>query len=157
MNYLSSALLTVLLLPVFKSKNSPERPGRLVLVNSDTASWPKFRERNSVPLLTAFDAESNFDSQDRYFTSKLLGQLFLSELAKRVPPTVAVVNAPNPGLCLTGLQREFEGTVAGFLFGILKKIVARTADVGARNITDAAVNHGTDSHGQYLEDGKIQP
>ncbi|KAH7324526.1 hypothetical protein B0I35DRAFT_458253 [Stachybotrys elegans] len=156
-NYLSCALLTILLLPVLKSKNSPDQPGRIVLVNSDTASWPKFKERNLTPLLAAFDNESNFDRGDRYFTSKLLCQLFLSELTKRVPATVAIVNAPNPGLCSTGLQRDLDGTIAGFIFNIFKKLVARTADVGARTITDAAVNHGTGSHGQYLEDGKIQP
>jgi NAD(P)-dependent dehydrogenase (short-subunit alcohol dehydrogenase family) len=156
-NYISCVLLTILLLPVLQSKNSPENPGRLVLVNSEVASWPKFKERNSASLLTALDTESYFDSQDRYFTSKLLCQLFLSELAKRVPATVAVVNAPNPGLCSTSLQREHDGSVIGFVFGIIVKLLGRTAAIGARAITDAAVNHGTESHGQYLEDGKLRP
>ncbi|CAJ2508338.1 Uu.00g133640.m01.CDS01 [Anthostomella pinea] len=156
-NYLSLALLTVLLLPTLKQKNSPDRPGRIVMVNSDVASWAKFKEKNSIPLLAALDKESNFDNQDTYYTSKLLCQLFLSELAKRVPPCVAIINAPNPGLCKSGLQREFNGTVAGFLFGIFKNIFARTVSVGARTLIDAAVKHGQESHGQYLEDCKIQP
>lgn len=156
-NYLSATLLTVLFLPILKEKNSPERPGRFVTVNSDVAAWAKFKEKDSVPLLAAFDVESNFQNQDRYYTSKLLYQLFLSELTKRVPPTVAIVNAPNPGLCKSSLFREYDGTLGGFIFGIFTKIFGRAIDVGARGLTDAAVKHGPESHGQYLEDGKIQP
>ncbi|KAI0856274.1 retinol dehydrogenase 12 [Xylaria cubensis] len=156
-NYLSTSLLTILALPILKEKNSPEQPGRLVNVNSDVASWARFKERDSIPLLTAFDRRSNFDSQDRYYTSKLLCQLFVSELAKRVPATVAVINAPNPGLCSSSLQREFGGTVLGFVFDFFKKILARDASTGARVVVDAAIRQGRASHGQYLEDCKIQP
>lgn len=70
---------------------------------------------------------------------------------------MAVVNGPNPGLCRTGLQREFKGTIAGAIFGIFKKILARTSDLGTHCIKDAAINHGNDSYGQYLEDGNIKP
>ncbi|KAI1095722.1 retinol dehydrogenase 12 [Rostrohypoxylon terebratum] len=156
-NYLSLVLITILFLPILKEKNSPERPGRIVIVNSDVASWPKFKERNAVPLLPALDKESSFKIQETYYTSKLLCQFFVSELAKRVPPTVAIVNAPNPGLCKSTLFREFDGSIAGFVFGIFQSIFARTASEGARGITDAAVKHGEESHGQYLEDGKVQP
>ncbi|KAI0025626.1 retinol dehydrogenase 12 [Xylariomycetidae sp. FL0641] len=156
-NYLSPALLTILVLPILRAKNAPDHPGRLVNVNSDVAAWAKFQERDSVPLLAALDREDNFDHQDRYWTSKLLGQLFLSELAKRVPATVAVVNAPNPGLSKSDLSREHRGTLGGFLFGLFLAVFARDANVGARALTDAAVKHGPESHGQYLEDGRIQP
>lgn len=156
-NYLSPALLTILILPILKGKNPPSQPGRLVIVNSDVASWPKFKERVSVPLLPALDKKSSFDSQDRYYTSKLLCQFFVSELAKRVPASVAIVNAPNPGLCKSALYREYDGTLAGFLFGIFKGILGRTVSVGARGLTDAAVKHGQECHGQYLEDCRIQP
>ncbi|RYP63553.1 hypothetical protein DL771_009215 [Monosporascus sp. 5C6A] len=121
-NFLSMALLTILMLPILKEKNSPQHPGRL----------------------------------DRYATSKLLGQLWLSELVKRIPPSVAVINAPNPGLCKSSLVNEFRGTFAGFVFKIFELIFAREAHIGARALTDAAVNHGEESHGQYLEDGKVQ-
>ncbi|KAK8043495.1 NAD(P)-binding protein [Apiospora rasikravindrae] len=160
-NYLSLVLLTVLMLPILRDKNkdNASSPGRIVNVNSDVASWAKFQEREGPPpsLLAAVDDRAQFDNMDRYYTTKLLGQFFLAELAKRVPPTVAVVNAPNPGLCRSGLQRDFDGTVAGFLFGVFKRLFARTVDIGARALTDAAVRHGAESHGQFLEDCKIQP
>ncbi|OAL70187.1 hypothetical protein A7D00_5718 [Trichophyton violaceum] len=156
-NYFSLALLTILILPVLRDKNSAQQPGRLVNVSSDTASWARFRERGSVPLLPAFDREENFHPQDRYATSKLLAQLFLTQLAKRLLPSIAIINTPNPGLCQTSLTRNFKGSLQGILFGIFKLIFARTATIGACSITDAVVNHGSESHGQYLEDGAVQP
>ncbi|KAM5438283.1 hypothetical protein MferCBS31731_005144 [Microsporum ferrugineum] len=156
-NYLSLALLTIFLLPVLKDKNSVQQPGRLVNVSSDTPSWAKFKEKHSIPLLPVFDKEDNFDPHDRYSTSKLLGQLFLVELTRRIPPSVAIISAPNPGLCKTSLTRDYNGSFRGFIFGVFRLIFARTAAVGARSLTDALVKHGPESHGQFLEDGKIQP
>ncbi|TVY43296.1 Short chain dehydrogenase [Lachnellula subtilissima] len=157
-NYLSLALLTILLLPVLQSKNTPLQPGRLVITGSDASSMAKFPEQNDNPLLPSFNDPTYFDPQDRYFTSKLLGQFFLTELAKRVPASVAIFNTASPGLCHgTELNRGSDGTMVGFIFGIIKRLLGRSAAVGARNITDAAVKHGMDSHGQYLEDGHIQP
>ncbi|ETS86223.1 hypothetical protein PFICI_00051 [Pestalotiopsis fici W106-1] len=157
-NYLSMVLLTILLLPIIKEKQTPAEPGRVVLVNSDAAAQAQFKERSAPDLLEAFDQENNFSDQERYWTSKLLGQLFLTELAKRVPSSVAVVNAPNPGLTRSNLGGDYKGTVAGFLAEhIFLRIFGRTPAVGARSVTCAAVLYGQESHGQYIEDGKIQP
>lgn len=157
-NYLSQVLLTILLLPVIKQKGTPDAPGRVVLVNSDVAAHARFSERDSPSLLAALDEEANFQDQERYATSKLLGQLFLAELARRIPAGVAVVNAPNPGLTRSNLGGDYKGSVAGFLAEhVFLRILGRAPDVGARSITCAAVMYGQESHGQYIEDGKIQP
>ncbi|RYP48933.1 hypothetical protein DL768_005295 [Monosporascus sp. mg162] len=81
-NVLSTALLAILLLPVLKAKNSPDQPGRVAMVSSDGASWAKFGEKNSTPLLAALDEREAFDPVGRYSTSKLLNQLFVTELTK---------------------------------------------------------------------------
>ncbi|RFU78069.1 hypothetical protein TARUN_4130 [Trichoderma arundinaceum] len=156
-NYLALALFTLLLLPVMKQKNTPEQPGRLVLVSSDTAAWALFKEKNADSLLSGLDNPKSFDGQDQYATSKLLGQLFLTELVKRVPPSVAIINAPNPGLCKSSLIREYNNPIQKIIFSILQRLLGRDGSVGARAFTDAAVKQGAESHGQYLEDGKIQP
>ncbi|KAJ8111932.1 hypothetical protein ONZ43_g5507 [Nemania bipapillata] len=103
-NYLSNALLALLLLPILKTSRNKKTtaegksaickpsPGRICMVSSDVASWARFEERASNPLLRAFQRQDDddmespryFDSSDRYGTTKLLGQLFLTELAKRV-------------------------------------------------------------------------
>ncbi|RDW93457.1 putative Short-chain dehydrogenase family protein [Aspergillus mulundensis] len=156
-NHLGNSLLIILLIPVLQSKNTPTDPGRLSFVNSDTPSWAKFKEKDAVPLLPGFDRPENFVFDDRYSTSKLLGQLFLKELASRIPASVVVINCSNPGLCKSGLSREFNGSFLGYIAQIMHFLLARTSSVGARSVVDAAVNHGAKSHGQYIEDGEVAP
>ncbi|KAL2782927.1 hypothetical protein BJX66DRAFT_319486 [Aspergillus keveii] len=155
-NYLGNALFVILMIPVLRQK-SPVHPGRMTFVSSDTPAWAEFKEKDSIPLLTAFDKRQSFKFQDRYATSKLLGQLFLQELAKRVSSSVVVINAPNPGLCKSGLDRDFKGSMVGYAARFMQFLIARDASVGARALVDAAVNHGPASHGQYVEDGKVVP
>lgn len=156
-NYLGQSLFTLLLLPVIKEKNSPEQPGRLVLVSSDTAAWAAFNGKKSDLLFEGLDNPQLFNSRDQYSTSKLLGQLFLTELVKRVPPSVAIINAPNPGLCKSSLGRDYDSAFERAFLFMFQLLLGRDGSVGARAFTDAAVKQGTESHGQYLEDGKVQP
>ncbi|KAJ8128699.1 hypothetical protein O1611_g4936 [Lasiodiplodia mahajangana] len=145
-NYLS----TVLLMP---------EPGRLTVVSSDTAAWYNLKEKNEDPLLPSFDKhEPNFHHHERYGTSKLLGQLFITELAKRIPPSVAIVNCVNPGFChSSGLTRDADGTFLGLVVGVMVRLLGRSPSVGARSVVDAAVYHGEEVHGQYLEDCILTP
>ena len=156
-NYLSMALLTILMLPVLRDKNRDDTVGRLVLVSSDTAAWSPFKERHSTPMFPAFDDAINFVSSERYWCSKLLGHMFLTELVTRVPSSVVVVNATNPGLCGgTGLSQDFSGLMS-VVASVGVHIFGRSTSTGARALTDAAINHGSESHGNYIEDGKLQP
>ncbi|KAI1101091.1 retinol dehydrogenase 12 [Jackrogersella minutella] len=159
-NVLSTALLTILLLPLFKAKGSPGQPGRLAVVSSDVASWAQFKERSSTPLLPILDKQESFTVVDRYPTSKLLGQLFITELTKRVPASVAIITLPNPGWCRdTGLGELPGGgrTMGDKIVSIPRRLLGRTPKIGARAITDGAVHYGVEAHGQYVEDCKLQP
>ncbi|KAH9890256.1 hypothetical protein F4778DRAFT_753132 [Xylariomycetidae sp. FL2044] len=158
-NYLSTSLLAILFLPLLKAKNAGGQPGRLVFVSSDTAAWARFPQRDSDPLLPELDKETKkFDFAERYGLSKLLAQLFLVELAKRVPPSVAIINAANPGLCRgSGLARDTDGTLLGFIVAFFGRLYGRTCSAGGTAIIDAAIQHGEESHGHYLEDGKLTP
>ncbi|KAK7962067.1 uncharacterized protein PG986_002892 [Apiospora aurea] len=135
-NYLSTALLTLLLLRTFKTTSdaSPSQgPGHIVLVSSDTAAWANFAEKTQDPLLPAFDEAPRFRTFDRYATTKLLGQLFVAELARRVPASAsaaAVVSCANPGLCHgSGLNREL-----GLPAAVFMRLLGRSAAVGARSM-----------------------
>ncbi|KAH8781182.1 hypothetical protein F5883DRAFT_539560 [Diaporthe sp. PMI_573] len=159
-NYLSTALLVLLLLDSFKNSRASadatatnNTPGRIVVVSSDTSAWAKFAEKDKEPLLPAFDVKGSWDKFDRYATTKLLGQFFVTELARRVPPSLAVVNCANPGLCYgSGLNREL-----GVAAAIFTRLIGRPVAVGARNLVHAAVKQDQTSHGQYVEDGKLRP
>ncbi|EHK18432.1 uncharacterized protein TRIVIDRAFT_47324 [Trichoderma virens Gv29-8] len=157
-NYLSSVLLMTLLLGALKSKNET-RPGRLVLVSSDTAAWANFKEQKSRPILATFKNKADkWDMQERYGVSKLLGQFYLTELAKRVPASVVTIDAANPSFCYgTALTRDGDGTIAGLLLNGFRRVVGKPTAVGALSIVHAAVSFGEEVHGQYAEDGEIRP
>ncbi|RYP19019.1 hypothetical protein DL765_003602 [Monosporascus sp. GIB2] len=108
--------------PVIKDKRTGSDPGRIVVVSSDVAVCPKSEERKSNPLLPAFKKEmADWSMAERYATTKLLRQLFLTELAQQ-----------------------------SYLRG-------RMCAVGARTFVHAAAVLGEEAHGEYVEDGKIQP
>lgn len=161
-NYLSTILLVLLLVRVFKSKRDSgvlSTPGRIVIVTSDLAAFAKFPERRANPLLPAFDEKpAKWDMAERYSTSKLLVQLFLSELIKAVPSSAVVINAANPGFCYgTSLARDADGTLLGLIVFVMSHIIGHSPAIGARAILDAAVKKGQESHGQYVEGGKLRP
>ncbi|KAI0166158.1 hypothetical protein GGR57DRAFT_488970 [Xylariaceae sp. FL1272] len=144
-NFLSTALLAMLVLPVLESKKRSEtQPGRLTFVSTSIAAWSKFRPQDGRPVLSSLDEEvpgEKFDHHQHYCTTKLLAQMFLVEFAQRVPSSVAIVNSTNPGLCYgSRLSRD----------GVFGKPCA----VGARALVDAAALHGAEVHGQYLEKGR---
>lgn len=153
-NYLSTALLTLLLLRTLKqSRSASSGPGRIVIVSSDTAAWANFAEKDQDPLLPALDDEARFSIYDRYATTKLLGQLFVAELARRVPATTAIVNLANPGLCHgSALNREM-----GLPALVFMRLMGRSADIGARSLVSAATKQDARSHGQFVEDCVIRP
>ncbi|TGJ82158.1 hypothetical protein E0Z10_g6608 [Xylaria hypoxylon] len=155
-NYVSTVLLLTLLLPTLKNKMQTH-PARVVLVSSDTAGWVQFKPTGSI--LAGFKQNAKrWNMQERYGITKLLGQMFLTELSKHVPSSVVTINAANPGLCYgTGLSREGYGTVLGYIVGIFMRLIGKPVPLGARTIVHAACNFGAEVHGQYVEDGEIRP
>ncbi|KAI0103465.1 NAD(P)-binding protein [Daldinia grandis] len=158
-NYLSTALLAILLLPVVKAKRpAAQQPGRITITSSDTAAWAKLDESNTEPLLASFDKPGKVDMLNRTFVSKLLGQLFLVELAKRVPSSVAVINTATPMMVYdSGISRDTARSFQGKIAEVFRRRIGYTSTVGARMIVDAAVKHGEETHGQYLGLQKLKP
>lgn len=149
-NYLSTALLAILLLPVAKAKRASQlHPTRITFTSSEVAGFTKFAEKNEVPLFPALDRKDvKVDAMDRMFISKLLQQFFITELAKLVPTSVALINSCSPGSVYdTEFNREFETSA---ISKRILKFMGNSSPVGARMITDAAVNHGEETHGQFL-------
>ncbi|KAI1378737.1 NAD(P)-binding protein [Hypoxylon crocopeplum] len=159
-NYLSTALLAILLLPVMKTKRltTPQQPGRITITSSDAAAWAKLNEKDENPLLPSFDRPGKVDMTNRTFVSKLLGQMFLVELAKRVPSSVAVINAATPMMVYDSeISRDTARSLPGKIAEVFRRRIGYTAAVGARMVVDAAVRHGEETHGQYLGLHKVKP
>ncbi|KAB5517512.1 hypothetical protein GE09DRAFT_978940 [Coniochaeta sp. 2T2.1] len=158
-NYLSTALLAVLLLPALKSKTLPGTPGRLTIVNSTAAYSPTLPNRSAVPFLSFFDdlAKTPYLFFDRYCTSKLLMHVFLVRLATHVDPREVVVNIVDPGYCKgSGLHHETKGVV-GWCFDAAKTLTGRSPEEGAWTYVDAAAVKDGESHGCFVVDWKIGP
>ncbi|KAI1773157.1 NAD(P)-binding protein [Hypoxylon cercidicola] len=159
-NYLTTALLAILLLPVMMEKRSEntKQPGRITITSSDAAAWAEFNERNENHLLASLDKPGKVDMVNREYLSKLLAQMFLVELAKHVPPSVAVVNAATPMMIYDSEKyRDAAGSIQGKFAKVLRRCIGYPAAVGARMVVDAAVKHGGETHGQYLGLQKVKP
>ncbi|EUC42423.1 hypothetical protein COCMIDRAFT_8010 [Bipolaris oryzae ATCC 44560] len=156
-NYLSTALLIILLLPICKAKNTSQ-PARITLVSSEVSAWTSFKERNERPLLAALDKPGNINMLDRMMVSKLLGQLFLAKLAKLVPTTVAIINSASPaGLHDTEFGKENQkGVIAAIVKSVFRRIYYSSA-IGSRTVVDAAVKHGKETHGEFFSFQKMVP
>lgn len=156
-NYLSTVLLTILLLPLLKSKSPLGTAGRLSIINAALSLAAKFPNRNEVPLLPSFDDPKHFDPLHRYNTSKLLAHMFLWKLVNYVSADDVIVNLPDPGFVKgTQLNRDAPGwqKVAAVLFGAL---TARNKKIGASTYVDALVNKGPESHGCFIMSWQIHP
>jgi NAD(P)-dependent dehydrogenase (short-subunit alcohol dehydrogenase family) len=156
-NYLSTMLLAILLLPVLKSKSPPGSPGRLTMSTAMLSITAKFANKNENPLLPSFDDKKYFDSMDIYSTSKLLGQLFVWKLTDFVSADDVVVNLVEPGF-VKGTELHSDMSVAGRAFmKLFKATTARTVKVGASTYLDASILKGKESHGCVLMNWGIAP
>ncbi|KAM7210593.1 short-chain dehydrogenase/reductase SDR [Rhypophila decipiens] len=163
-NYLSTALLAMLLLPVFKkSQLATSAPGRLTIVSSELAGVTKFKEATSNPppasILAALDDKNTkVDMTDRMMVSKLLQQFFVAKFAEVVPSSLVVINSVSPGSVYgTDFNRDRRGTLVGVVAAVVMRGIANSPPVRARIITDAAVNHGEETHGQFLSFQTVVP
>lgn len=168
-NYLSPALLTLLLLPVLRARSRPGGcPARVTWVNGALSLAARFPERGSAPMFPAFDDEGAFSGGDRYNTSKALAHFFAWKLSERVSADDVVVTVTDPGYVRgTQLAHELKEEMVQKLWlpsawllklamGLFEK-TARTLESGTSTIVDALVNHGKESHGCFLMGWKVAP
>ncbi|KAK1754450.1 hypothetical protein QBC47DRAFT_383958 [Echria macrotheca] len=164
-NYLSTVLLAILLLPVVSSPpGGKTSPGRLSIVGSGTALAAKIPNRDVRPFLASFDSPEKlkWDATERYFSSKALMHLFLVKLLDylgddKYGSDRVVVNIVDPGYTKgSGLHREAEGLLSAFLTAS-KELTGRTLDHAAWSYVDAVVRKGPESHGCFVMDGEIRP
>ncbi|KAJ3574145.1 hypothetical protein NPX13_g4462 [Xylaria arbuscula] len=144
-NYLSNMLLMIQLLPILKQK-AHEHPARMVLVSSDTAAWVNFKP--SGPILASFKLKTEkWNMQERYGTTKLLGQMFTSVLSEHVASSIVTINATNPGFCYgTELQREGAGKFLGYVVAVITRLIGKPVSLGARTIVHAACSFSVCKH-----------
>ena len=156
-NYLSTALLTILLLPILKAKkvHGSPRPPTLSIVGSDLMYENEVEAKG--PVLPQFQRPRTFSQFPWYGKSKFLQTFFVSKLAEFVSPEDVLVNMANPGM--TGGTDFFRGYSAIMLklIAIGQWILARRVDVAATTYLDAVLAQGVRSHGSFTGDWTIKP
>ncbi|KAL4947712.1 hypothetical protein BDW69DRAFT_204127 [Aspergillus filifer] len=150
-NYLSTALLSILLLPVLKAKRPPgDEPSRLTFIGSGLALAATFSERKAANVLSAFDDPAFFKSTERYNTTKLLLLFFVLKLSTFVDSADVIVNVCDPGFVDTpGLDRDLSG-VEQIMLGAFRGVVAKSLGDGAWAYINAVVVKGVRSHGGWV-------
>ena len=153
-NVISTVMLALLCLPKLRQtvKTFGIKP-RIVLVGSEVHFWAKFVEQDAAKPIAELNKKDIFAPQDRYYVSKLLDMLFTRELGEHLQSSShpedkqIYVNCPNPGLCHSALSRNDEG----YSLHIMKLLLARTTEYGARNFVFAALADQT-KQGEYVSD-----
>ncbi|KAI1149270.1 NAD(P)-binding protein [Nemania diffusa] len=155
-NYISTVLLAVLLLPSLKAK-AVGRPGHLSIVSAALTLVAKFPNRTAMPILPSFDNEKSFDPNESYCSSKLLMHFFYWKLVEYVSSNDVIVNLADPGFVKgTALSRDASGGVK-VGFAIFAALTGRNKQHGASTLVDAVVNKGKESHGGFLMSWQVHP
>jgi NAD(P)-dependent dehydrogenase (short-subunit alcohol dehydrogenase family) len=161
-NFLSTMLLTILLLPVLRAKRSAlDCPARLTAVTSETMFWFALDATEGSPM-AKLDSGEKFDRGHSYANAKLLLMLSIAKVAEYVDAEDVIVNAVNPGMCagtelVSDILGDPKGGVGLFFFKKVYNGVARPASCGASTYLDAAIVQGKESHGSYCSDWRIKP
>lgn len=166
-NTLSTTLLALLLLPKLRYTRlqDPASLPHLVLVSSGLharvarSSLPSSSQNFLSVLNTSLEPGVEFHSMRRYATSKLFLMYAVKSLASLATspsgePQVIVASC-CPGLCATGLGRQYDSWFEIYAWWIFYGLFARSPEVGSRTLVSASTL-GEEAQGGYLKDGKLQ-
>ncbi|PPQ80665.1 hypothetical protein CVT25_001627 [Psilocybe cyanescens] len=157
-NYLSTSLLALLLLPrMVDTANMYETTPRIVVVTSEVHHWAKIDNAifNAPNPLELYGSKEQFTPKiqaNRYVETKLMNIFFARALSERLQSQIKskdnsgtgagthniIVNSVNPGYCLSNLRANFSGPRAWFDW-FMEKALARTAEEGSRQVVWAAL------------------
>ncbi|KAL3471260.1 hypothetical protein BJX99DRAFT_250590 [Aspergillus californicus] len=149
-NYLSTVLLTFLLLPILKEKHAPGKPARITMVGTGTAQTAHFAEINETPLFAAFNNPKYWAIPERYNTAKLLLLMFIHKLRAYVAAEDVVVNVADPGLVKNSGMDRHAPAFLKLTFTIMRALFARSVPAGAWTLADAAVVKPDSTHGSWI-------
>lgn len=159
-NYISTTLLAILLLPILKAKSPPNVPGRLTIVASAMGWQAAMPNRDAVPIFPTFDDPKGWNlasSAERYSVTKLMVLMLVLRLGNMVEAKDVIINAVEPGLVGgTGLNRSAPGPLQ-IVLKIMAALTARTTQQGAWTYADAAVVKGKETHGSFVVNWTLYP
>ncbi|KAJ7756225.1 hypothetical protein B0H16DRAFT_1315267 [Mycena metata] len=164
-NDLSTPLVALRLLPrMMQTAREHKTVARIVVVSSEmhyVAEIPKELLARGDVLATLGSADycTPTNMRSSYNITKLLNLLFVRELNARLGPTAPlIVDAVNPGMCVSELRRDLPAFLA-FIFRTLERIMAFTAEQGSRQLVFGALGEPTNPdalRGAYINQSRIE-
>ena len=160
-NYLSTALLAILLLPILKDKKSQGAPGRLSIVSSGLALQSVFPNRDTVPLVPSFDDPSSWNglpaARERYAVTKTLELMLMLKLSQHFSADEVVINAVDPGFTAGTMLHRDKSLPLWLFIKLLMALTARSPEQAAWTYVDALAVKGAESHGSFVMNWEIYP
>ena len=157
-NHLATAQVAILLLPLLLRSASKGATPRLVFVSTALhhISPPLKPPTDDQGILEWLNDQSK-PMVSRYPVSKLLNLFFARELASRLPEdSPLVINAVNPGFCISALQRNVP--LSRYLvFRLMEKLFSWPTERGSRQLIFAALGNRDKSEmkGAYISSSEI--
>ena len=152
-NVISTCLLTFLMLPHLRqAAQQYSTVPRVVIVSSEAHKVTQYKEFRNEDIFATLAEKEYFEKHntERYPISKLMEILFVRELVKHIDDRVLVTTV-TPGLCHSELANRTPSRVDYWGAQVMKFLLARRTDVGARTLVAGACA-GPESHGGYMED-----
>lgn len=159
-NYLSNVMLLLELLPLLESTaDKAGKPSRVTWTGS--RSYRKTSLNINTPsvskgILNHLDHAESIPLFTRYADSKLLGLLFLRELANRYGHDKVIINSFCPNTVDTGMATSMPFYLRIPAAAIMK-VKGRSPDEATSIVLNAAFVAGEETHGTLLEDCTVVP
>ncbi|KZO93407.1 NAD(P)-binding protein [Calocera viscosa TUFC12733] len=152
-NHLSTALLSLLLLPLLEKSTTPKHTARLTIISSGmhTQRWGKLTEcpPDNVNYLQQLNDKALFDGLERYGVSKMLIIFFVRQLAGRISPDKVIINNVCPGAIKTSINDRMPLWSWPLVWWIMRN--GGTPEDGARAYIYGVAVAGKESQGQWSQ------
>lgn len=151
-NYFSTALLAILLLPKMKPTVSSPGPGRLTVVASDAGAGIRIKDPGDGGIIDSLERPEKFSGFPQYAYSKLLIITFIAKLADFVDPDEVIINTTNPSATKgTAFLGKVEPGLIKTLFAAWLNLMGRPVREAAKIYVHASLVLGKESHGSFTD------
>ncbi|CAI7639503.1 unnamed protein product [Penicillium glandicola] len=153
-------LVALELLPLLRTTavNCGE-PSRLTFVGSNNQNYHTLAKRplaDSNTVIEHYDDKQTYSGLQRYADSKFAVHAFVQRLASIVKSSELIINDPCPGFVATKFDRTLPLWLKPIM-AVMRRLMARTVDEGARTIIYAVVVAGQETHGNFLQSNQVDP
>ncbi|KZO93404.1 NAD(P)-binding protein [Calocera viscosa TUFC12733] len=156
-NHLSTALLSLLLLPLLESSTTPAHTARLMIVTSGTHKRTSLKANppEDFNYILSLNDKKTFGAMDRYGLGKLLIIFFLRELCEKVTSDKIIINDVCPGMIKTELNRNAPFWAWPVIWAM--QLGSNPVEKGAACYVAAVASVGKESHGLWYQYMRLTP